>query len=324
MNFYLKSVIRFLIVIWLLVSVMFFVAGFYAPDSFFPEQSRKSSENYLFSFSQKGVGLYLEFVKNTFSLNFPQNSKDGRSLRTIISEYSYHSFILWGVALSVSIFIGVFLGLSTGMISPKKKKLLSGFSTLINGIPPFVLSFVLIYIFSIFLPKASFYLTGYRLGFPVSGTGVTTTQTDLRAFLLYLKGLFLPVLTLVLIFSVRIFQIIQLEVNKMMQKDFIMALRARGFSEKRILFKHLLKRISVTSLNSMHHLICLFFSVSLIVEMVFSWPGFGRLLLSSLFQRNHPQIFAIQFILTFLVLAFNLIIEMASYYFDPQYRIREN
>jgi peptide/nickel transport system permease protein len=103
-------------------------------------------------------------------------------------------------------------------------------------------------------------------------------------------------------------------------KDYVRTARAKGLSERVVLYRHALKNAAIPLVTIFALDLPYVFAGSLYVELLFSWPGMGRLFYQSALQRDYPMLMAILIITAALVLAFNLVADLAYGWLDPRVR----
>ena len=150
--------------------------------------------------------------------------------------------------------------------------------------------------------------------FPLSGLGPQPGLLNL------LHHAALPVLVLASFYTAHYYLVLRASVADLQHRPFIQAARARGLSEGRVLFGHalpnaLLPFIALVGLG-------LGFAVggALLVEIVFSWPGMGTLVLSAVTNRDYPLLQGSFLVLALAVLASNFLADVLSGLCDPRSR----
>ena len=103
-------------------------------------------------------------------------------------------------------------------------------------------------------------------------------------------------------------------------QDYIMSARARGVSEKTILFRYALKNAMLPIVTLLGLSIPGLIGSSVIFESVFSIPGMGQLFYQSVMMRDYPTVMGILVIGSLLTLVGNLIADIAYAYIDPRIR----
>jgi len=103
-----------------------------------------------------------------------------------------------------------------------------------------------------------------------------------------------------------------------LQKDYIVGLRARGISERTILFRNVLKNIMVIVITLTGISVGSLLGGTVIIETIFNWPGIGSLIMTAISNRDYP---VIQAVVVWMALAFflvNLLTDLSYRYFNPK------
>ena len=104
---------------------------------------------------------------------------------------------------------------------------------------------------------------------------------------------------------------------KILGQDYIKAARARGLSERVILFKHALKNAMLPIITILGLDLPSLISGSYIIEYIFSWPGMGQLGVASVFSRDYPILMATILFSSILIIIGNLLADISYAYIDP-------
>lgn len=170
--------------------------------------------------------------------------------------------------------------------------------------PIFVLAIVLVYLLAIKYPL-----------FPVIGF-VPISEGLLKN----LHTLFLPALVLGLAHAPQLVRIIRVDMITTLSEDFITLARAKGLHPLYILFRHALRPSANGVITVIALQLGVMLSSSVVVEMIFSLPGLGRLLLESIDSRDVIVIQAIVAILAVVYVGLNLTVDMLYKIIDPRIR----
>jgi peptide/nickel transport system permease protein len=103
-------------------------------------------------------------------------------------------------------------------------------------------------------------------------------------------------------------------------QDYIRTARAKGLRERAVMFRHALKNASIPLVTIFALDLPYIFAGSLYVELIYSWPGMGRLFYQSALKRDYPILLAILIIATGITLLCNLLADIAYAYLDPRVR----
>jgi peptide/nickel transport system permease protein len=212
-------------------------------------------------------------------------------------------------ALLVSVFAGTFLGV---VASKKPGGFLSHFVTIFSlfgyAAPVFWTGMMLLILFASWLPL-----------FPVSGMYDVAMEGGRMAHLVdVLHHLVLPMLTLAIIYLAQYSRLTRASMMDVLGSDYIRTARAKGVSERMIIYKHALKNAILPIITMAGLQMSYLFSGAILVETVFNWPGLGRLAFESILRRDHPTILGILFFSTFIVIFANLLTDLSYRLVDPR------
>jgi peptide/nickel transport system permease protein len=104
-------------------------------------------------------------------------------------------------------------------------------------------------------------------------------------------------------------------------EDYIMTARAKGLSERVVVWKHALRNARIIVITVVGLEFGALISGSIIVESVFSWPGIGQLLLHGITARDYPLITGLVLVYTTLFIVVNLIVDFLYAAADPRIRL---
>jgi len=107
---------------------------------------------------------------------------------------------------------------------------------------------------------------------------------------------------------------------EVLQQDYIKAARARGISEKVVVYKHALKNAFIPILTMMGLQFALLLAGAVLTETTFSWPGMGRFLVERIEYRDFPSVQGAVVFFALLVAGVSLIVDIIYAYLDPRIR----
>lgn len=198
-------------------------------------------------------------------------------------------------SLLIAILVSVPLGFLAGI---KKNSGMDHFSRFLSfigaSIPSFWLGYLFIFFFSVKLDL-----------FPVEGTGTW-------------KHLILPSVTLAFPLIALYTRLLRTSVLENLQESYVLFARTRGFHEKMIMGKHVLRMAISPMITGLGMNIGNLLTGAIIVEAVFSWPGFGRYFIDAIFNRDVPVIQAYVLLAAGVFLISNLIVDLVQMYIDPR------
>ncbi|MGA8355224.1 MAG: ABC transporter permease [Solirubrobacteraceae bacterium] len=136
-----------------------------------------------------------------------------------------------------------------------------------------------------------------------------------------LRSLTLPALTLGLVMAPLFLRSLRASMVQTLDAGFIEAARARGFSERRVLYGHCLRNASISMVTVVGLTMGGLVSGTVVIENVFAIPGLGTLLVSSVSARDFPTIQGLVVVLAFAVVVINLLTDLAYAAIDPRVRL---
>jgi ABC-type dipeptide/oligopeptide/nickel transport system permease component len=209
--------------------------------------------------------------------------------------------------LTYATLIGVLLALPLGIVSALRRNRTADHGirllTLVAfAMPSFWLGLILIRTFSL------------NLGlFPVSGYG--------SGFLGHIHSLTLPALTIGLFLTSMLVRSLRASLLDVFSEEYVEAARARGLPESRVVLKHSLRNASISTLTVLAVNIGWLIGGAVVIEKVFDIPGLGQLLVDSIFTRDFPLLQGLTLIFGLLVIAINLLSDLAYAVIDPRVRL---
>ncbi len=214
-------------------------------------------------------------------------------------------------AMAIALTLGTYLGV---LASRKPGGFVTNLVTVLSLVgysaPVFWTGIVLLLLFSATIPL-----------FPLSG--MYDVRADSAGLLLALDiahHLALPAITLAIVFLAQYSRISRASMLDVLGAEYIRTARAKGLSDRAVLFRHALPNailpvVTVAGLQFGNML-----SGAVLVEVVFNWPGLGQLAFESILRRDHPTVLGILFFATVMVVAADLLTDIAYGIVDPRIR----
>jgi len=254
----------------------------------------------------------------------------GRSLiwgkRPVLVEIMEHFPATVELAIAgfiVSIILGIVLGSLGGWMGGKTSSAVKTYGAITYAlfIPWIGMLFQLFFaVWLGILPVAGRIDTGLE---PPTITGlylidsVITGRWD--SFISALRHITLPSITLGLVISGVFTRVTRTSVEEVMRQDFVVAARARGIPEHKILL-HVLKNSFVPILTMMGLQLALLMTGAVLTETTFSWPGMGTFLLERIQYRDYTTVQGTVVFFAIIVSLVNLIVDICYAYIDPRIR----
>jgi dipeptide transport system permease protein len=135
-----------------------------------------------------------------------------------------------------------------------------------------------------------------------------------------LKHLILPAFALGLAFSPAIMRVLRSSLFDIYHEDYIQQARLRGVSERRILLRHALKNAVLPTLTLAGVQFGILFSGTLLIEVIYSYPGMGNLMVDAVRNADLPLIQAIGLTYCIVVLLINTLVDSLYVVLNPKLR----
>ena len=234
------------------------------------------------------------------------------------------------LALAAMVIAGI-LGLGGGLILFRVRGTILEpvadlFSIVLLSIPEFLWGLILLFVFGVALRAMPF--TGeVAPGLPVPHiTGFLLLDSlligRLDVFLSACRHLVLPAVALGLAFSPTIMRVLRSSLFDVYHEDYIQQARLRGLSERRILIGHALKNAALPTLTLTGVQFGILFSGTLLVEVIYSYPGMGNLMVDAVRNADLPLIQTIGLTYCVVVLLINTAVDSLYVVLNPKLRVR--
>jgi peptide/nickel transport system permease protein len=259
---------------------------------------------------------YLHFVKNAFQGDFGRSFVFGESALKLIVQRVPATLELAFTALILSILIGIPLGLFAGLRPDSAvSKTIMGGSILGFSLPTFWVGIMMIMLFAVMLGVL-----------PSTGRGETVTILGIRiSFLTWdgLKHLLMPAINLALLKISLVIRLTRAGTREVILQDYVKFARAKGLSNRRVIFVHVLKNILIPVITVVGLELGNLIAFSVVTETVFAWPGMGKLIIDSIQLLDRPIIVAYLMIIVFMFVTINLVVDILYSVLDPRVRLQD-
>jgi peptide/nickel transport system permease protein len=132
--------------------------------------------------------------------------------------------------------------------------------------------------------------------------------------------LLLPSLTLGIVLSGIFIRLTRANMLDTLKADYVLAARARGIPERRVVYGHALKNAFIPVLTMIGLQFAALLAGAILTETTFSWPGMGRLLVERIYLRDYPTIQGVIVVFAFFVSVVSLIVDLIYAVIDPRVR----
>jgi len=263
------------------------------------------------------------FVTGIFHGDLGTSFQERRPVWNIIMEKLPATIEL---ALGAFIF-SLIIAVPIGVISAVKQNSLidrlgMAFSFLGISAPAFWLGIILIIIFAVNLNVLPVYGRSMFASTPVHITGLYVLDSILSRNWLALKDSFLhlilPSISLGAAQASVITRILRSSMLEVLRADYVTLARTKGLSEYIVITKHALRNALIPTVTVIGLQIGTLLGGNMIIETIFGWPGLGRLVVTSIFNRDFPVIQGSVMFYALIYVTANLIVDILYTYLNPR------
>ncbi|MDD6126710.1 MAG: ABC transporter permease [Veillonellaceae bacterium] len=215
-----------------------------------------------------------------------------------LMEGSTGTFFLAAVTVCFMLIISLPLGIWSAVHRNRWPDYLVRVGSFIGvSMPNFWLGLILLYVF------------GLKLGlFPITSSSVTA------------KGVVLPALTLAIYQSAKYVRQVRTVILDELHQDYVVGARARGISERRILYLHILPNALLPLITLLGMSIGWLLGGVAVIEVVFSWPGIGNMAVHAITMRDYPLVEGFVLWIAIVYMVINALVDLSYAYLDPRLR----
>src|SRR5215469_12437449 len=262
------------------------------------------------------LNQYGSYLSHVFHLNFGTDLTNyPASVTSLLAQTIPWTLVLVGTATVIAFFLGTGLGILAGWRHGGwLDRSLPGLMFL-QAIPYFFLALVLLELLAVKLhlfPLAQgydgqLYSPGWHWGFIANAIdhsllpALTIVLTSVAGWMLQMRNVMITTIG----------------------EDYVVAAQAKGLSSRRVIFTYAARNALLPQLQGFGLAIGFVVSGAIVMEIVFSYPGIGLLLLNAVTSNDYPLMQAIFLVITFAVLLANLIVDVIIVVIDPRARARE-
>lgn len=305
MGYIIKRIFNAFIVLWIVITITFFLmhaipgGPFTAEKSLPPYVLHSIEERYKLNDPlYKQYGDYLcNLVQGDLGPSFKYL---GRSVNDIIKDGFPVSFKLGIEAILIAIIIGIPAGILAGVKKDKwQDRAVNFFTTLGVAVPSFVVAALLIYVLSTklhLLPAAMWNGWRYEIMPALALSGMPMS------------------------FIARLTRSSMLDI---LSQDYIKTARAKGLSWSRVLIKHALPNSLIPVVTYLGPMTASILTGSFVIETIFAIPGLGQYFVTSIYNRDYTVILGVTIFYSVIVIVLNMVVDLLYPLLDPRIKIGE-
>jgi len=325
MPFIVRRVIFYLVAAWVALTINFFIPRAMpgnAVESVMAKFPNLQPSAYKALQALLGVGhpgslwdQYWAYLNNIFHFNFGTDVTNyPASVASLLAQTIPWTITLVGTATVIAFLVGTVLGVVAGWRHGGwLDRVLPGLM-FFQAVPYFFLALILLELLAVrghLLPTGQGYSGGLVPGWHWDFLGSAVYHSLLPAFTIVIASVAGWMLQMrnVMITTIG--------------EDYMLAAQAKGLSNRRVMFSYAARNALLPQLQGFGLAVGFVVSGAIVMEIVFSYPGIGLLLLNAVTSNDFPLMQAVFLVITFAVLLANLIVDLIIVAVDPRARARE-
>jgi peptide/nickel transport system permease protein len=240
---------------------------------------------------------YGAFLWNALQGDWGTSLRTGRPATELVMERLGNSLKLATAAIGITLLLSIPLGVLAAVNRAGPwDRLGMAFAVLGQSLPAFWLGIILMLVFAVWLRWL-----------PTSG------MESWRHYVL-------PAVVLGWGISAGVVRLLRSSMLEVLDSEFVKLARTKGLSEARVVWKHALRNALVPVITFAGFMYGVIIAAAIVVEVVFSWPGLGRLAYESTLWRDFPVLQLTVLTWTALVIAINFLVDVSYGLVDPRVR----
>jgi len=266
----------------------------------------------LYGLERSAAAQLVSYVGRVLQGDLGYSFRFGEPVLALVLQRLPATLSLVGVALTVSVLVGVLLGVAAARRPHGlADALISSAATLGYSAPMFWTALMLIVLF------------GVRLEwFPIAGVrDISAGYQGWRLLLDQAWHLVLPALTLSIYYLAVYVRLTRAAMIESLAEDFVRTARAKGAPERTVVWRHALRHALLPVLTMLGLQSSALLGGSIVVETVFAWPGLGQLSFEAIKSRDLPVLLGVLLFSGVLVVLVNALVDVLQARLDPRIRV---
>lgn len=313
LRYVIKRIILLVIALFAIITISFFlmelIPGYpkaLEATLLDPHLTSQEKQELLAPFNENPFVSYGKYISGIFHGDFGTDY----SMPTMPIPTYFIQGMKYTMMVSIPAFIvGTIVGIAFGFISGYNR----------GKLPDIVVNIIAVFFVSIptFITAIALVLVADSTGFPFRFAGVDAS------FWVQMKSLVLPISVMTLTSFATLTYYVRNEVVEVLSSDYITIARAKGVSEKRLLFKHVMRNASIPMITIILPSFVFLITGSMVMEMYFGVPGSATHITNAVSNNEmYVVMFSVVFF-TFLSLSTSLVTDIIYVLLDPRIRLAE-
>jgi peptide/nickel transport system permease protein len=266
-----------------------------------------------YGLDKSSLAQFGDYLNQLGHLSLGDSPRYGIPVMDVITQRLPNTLLLMGLALVISLVVGVSLGVVMALWKGKwPDRVLSSIAFVLYSTPGFWIGLMAIVLFAVKLEWL-----------PSGGDGtIGAGLTGVDKFVDKLQYAILPALTLASFFVAIYARLTRASVLEVLTQDYVRTARAKGLSPWRITWRHVLRNalLPLTTVAGAH--LGGLLGGAAVAETVFGWPGIGRLTLEAVQAREYKVLLGILLMSSLIVIVANILVDLLHARLDPRIAAR--
>lgn len=255
--------------------------------------------------NRQGFIRYFEWALDAIQGDLGTAANGITPITELVGARLKNSLFLAGCSLAVGVPMAIILGIITGLWRDRPIDIaISTVAIFAMTIPEFVSATVLILVFSVWL--------GWLPGIIVVSANAPVHE--------FFPEIILPVVVLAMVMTAHMLRMVRSSVINVMSGDYVQMATLKGVPYPRLVFKHALPNALLPAINVVALTIAWLVGGVVVIEVVFNYPGLGRMMIEAISDRDLPVVQAIALIVGSAYVGVNLLADMLTMILNPRLR----
>jgi peptide/nickel transport system permease protein len=290
-----------------------------------PAAVQKVREDY--GLDKPVLNQYATFMRGIVKLDFGTSLVSRRPVSDDLKRYLPATLELAVLSLGFALVFGVPLGVISAI---KKDSAIDAFGRVVSvlglSVPSFWLAIVIQFFF---FARLGWFPDGQRLPIGTDPPRTITTFYSIDALLTLnfsvfattIQHLALPVFTLGFISLAPITRMIRSGMLEVLGQDYIRTARAKGLRQKTVIIRHAIQNAALPAMTVIGLQLGLLLAGTLLVEIIFSWPGIGRYAFQAIQNQDPNSLISVTLVIGAGYVLVNLLVDVSYMFLDPRIRV---
>lgn len=244
------------------------------------------------------VSQFGTFLSDLARGDFGNSFQTGQPVRDLYFDRLPNSLLLVSAALAFALVVGIPAGIVSAVYNGRWMDTISKVVALTGmAIPGFILAFAMMFVFAVQLRWL-----------PVFGIGTW-------------RHLVMPAIAIGWYFAASTLRLVRSSMLDILDADYVKLARLKGMTERKVVLKHAFKNalIPLITLTGVNFVVMI--NVATVIELVFTWPGLGSLLIEGIRNRDFPLVQGVTIMAGVMIVFANFAIDMIYAWVDPRIRL---